>query len=291
MFSITEFSPLSSIPKDHILMVFKAYFDGGNEADSKQYQILTLASLIGNGIHWKAFDTKWNSNLKKHGVPYLHTTDAVSLSGDVFSKRNGWSLAKVEAFIDDCVGIIECHAAIRRGSMITYPGLRPTTVSILLKDYNRAFCEIPELGTPEHICVTQCLARCILYANHTTALIKGSTEPKFQLFFDQNEPFRGHALDRAVNKASRKQDPVWKNVIHNGESDMRDIPGLQAADLLAWSINRQHLDGEAHYGWQSRLLSIDRGQELFDYDRLSIPQREMMLTIKDWKLPRRKASR
>jgi hypothetical protein len=50
MFSITDFCPLSIVPRDHILVVFKGYFDGGNQADSTEYDIVTLAAYSGSAI-------------------------------------------------------------------------------------------------------------------------------------------------------------------------------------------------------------------------------------------------
>src|ERR1019366_5069030 len=109
MFSLEDLSPFSIVPRDHMLTVLKSYFDGGNEADSKQYEILTLAAFSGAVGHWRKFDREWKTTVCiKHGAEYVHTTDAISLKRS-FAE---WTHKKVEALLSDCVAVIERHAAI-----------------------------------------------------------------------------------------------------------------------------------------------------------------------------------
>ena len=95
--SLCDLSPLSNIPKDHLFVAFKSYFDGGNKADSQQYKTVTLASFSGTSVKWQHFERKWAAVLVKHNAPWLHTTDAVSLNKP-FSKSSGWSKDKVDEF-------------------------------------------------------------------------------------------------------------------------------------------------------------------------------------------------
>ncbi len=154
--SLRELSPLATIPEDHLLVVLKSYFDGGNQADSTRYDIVTLAGFSGRKKDWKTFESDWRKVLGKHGADYLHTTDAVGLTGD-FSKRKGWCSDSVEEFINSCVSVVEKCATVRIGDQAVKPGVRPVTISLLLKDYKRAILKIPDLGTAEHICATQCV--------------------------------------------------------------------------------------------------------------------------------------
>src|SRR5579859_3345504 len=261
-----ELSPLMTVPRNHLLMVLKCYFDGGNEADSQQYSVVTLAAFSGTVSPWEKFEIAWNKNLKAHGAPYLHTTDAVGLTG-VFSKRNGWTETKVEKFIADCVGIIERCAAVKAGRKIVKNGIRPVTITVILSDFKKALEENPKLMTVEHLCATQCVPTCVLYGR----LIMGADQ--FQLFFDQGEPFYGHIHDRMTNKKSRA-DTLWKHVVHAGESNMRNVPALQAADVLAWSVNHYFEENRARYNWQSRILGVDRDGEVFNLDYLRQANRE-----------------
>src|SRR4051812_38802345 len=100
--SLSDLSPLSRVPKDHLLVALKSYFDGGNQADSREYKIVTLAAFSGSAVQWANFEEQWRENLIRHGAKWLHTTDAATLQRP-FSVDDGWTTAKVDAFIGDCV--------------------------------------------------------------------------------------------------------------------------------------------------------------------------------------------
>jgi len=283
--SLGDLSPLSSIPKDHLLVAFKAFFDGGNEADSTQYQIVTLAGVSGDEIHWNSFEPQWRAVLDRHGAKFLHTTDAVGLKR-AFRIDYGWTDTRVEKLINDCVSVLErCCSTQNASGDIIYPGLRPTTTSVNLHDFNRALEKIPDLGTPEHLCATYC-AQCVFdYGIHI------AHARRFQFFFDQGERFYGHIRNRVDHPKSRRAGPYWTLITHLGESNMRDVPSLQAADLFAWSVSHYHEEGRARFDWQKKVLAIKREETYFRYARLLKPILEHIEIVKKWKLPRRRAVR
>jgi hypothetical protein len=61
-------------------MVLKGYFDGGNQADSRQYDRITLATVCGTADQWKTPELEWREVLTAHKADFLHTTNAVSLT-------------------------------------------------------------------------------------------------------------------------------------------------------------------------------------------------------------------
>ena len=265
-------------------MAFKSYFDGGNEADSTQYKIVTLAAFSGCQVQWQNFDRQWKRALANHGAPYLHTTDAIALSGD-FSKRAGWGQEKVDSLLSDCSAVVKRCSATRTGGSITALGVRAHTISVVLKDYIRAKSENPKLWTVPHICAVQCVNCCFNFAH---AL---GTTAWMQLFFDRNEPYYSHIKDRFTNKKSKAASPGWERVGHLGQSNMRMVPALQAADMLAWAVNREYEEGSARYEWQRSLLAVDRDPGWYDYDRLRNPIHENIDAVNSWRLPSRKPMR
>jgi hypothetical protein len=64
---------------------------------------------------------------------------------------------------------------------------------------------------------------------------------------------------------------------------MRDVPALQAADLIAWCLN--HQDSVSFY-WQSELLDLRMESVLLDDAALSKPDPLTIEFIKHCKLPR-----
>jgi hypothetical protein len=261
-------------------MAFKGFFDGGNEADSRKYKIVTLAGFSGSGAQWDHFTEQWNRVLAAHQARFLHTTDALALEGH-FKREKGWTEAGVEAFIGDCVSVIERSTTTRRGDIFSFKGLRPVTVSVVLGDFMRALRKFPKLGSAEHLCAIHAVARCTAWGRFTGY-------SKFRFYFDQGERFCGHIRDRMENKKARRAAPEIRNIICAAEVNMREAPALQAADVLAWSVNRKYEEGRVRYGWQKRLLALDRDADVFDYSRLSRPILRNVETVDSWNLPPRR---
>ena len=278
--SMRDLSPLSDIPMDHLLVAFKAYFDGGNQADTRLYDTITLAAVSATSSLWGAFEKDWAVILEKHGAKFLHTTDAIAGQGPYAQ----WGRSQVNEFVGDCVSVIEKHATTRADDQFVYKGLRPAAVTVFLKDFKKASAEVPGLGAVEELCMIHATAGCTAWGINMGCL-------KVHFYFDQNERFYGHLLDRLRNKKARAARPELENhVVHHGVSDMRSVPGLQAADLFAWSINHMYKYG-IKPGWHERLLAIDRDEESFDYERLIQPNMKNLETVRSWGLPPRSKPR
>jgi hypothetical protein len=259
-------------------MAFKAYFDGGNKPE--RHDVITLAALSGSGIQWNNFTEQWKTVLKRHRASFLHIADAMTGAPNSPFKKNAWTEAQVGSFVEDCVSVIERCTTTRKGDEFVYLGLRPVTVSVLVRDFKKALARIPDLGSIENLCVIHAAAHCNAYG-----LMTG--HHKFQFFFDQGEAFYGHLCDRIRNKKAKKAAPGIQSV-HLEQANMREVPALQAADLFAWAINRTYKDGSARFEWQKRLLAIDRDEEVFRYARLLKPNREHIDIVKSWELPPRR---
>jgi hypothetical protein len=262
-FSLTELSPLPSVPRGHLLTSFKAYFDGAGKADSTLYRSITLGGMSGNGIQWDHFTDQWNRVLKKHGADFLHTTDALSLKGS-FSNEKGWDKHRVNDLLTDCVTVLERCCSVRDGDKFTFQGIRPLAVTVILHDYNRALKEYPNIGTVESICV-------VMATGCATAWASLMGYHKYEFFFDRNDPFKGYLKDRKTNKKAKGASDLMARLIGIGDSNMREIPALQATDLLAWAVSHQGGKGEHRTDWYRRLVAIDRDGDVLDYIKLSEP--------------------
>jgi len=141
-----------------VFVLLKSYLDGGNQADSTRYDVLSLASVTGEPDQWRAFEADWASNLAAHHAHWLHTTDALALK-DPFTEAKGWNKVKVDAFISDCVGVIERHLIIPNfdnPKKPASPGLFPHVVSVALSDFVKARNVNPDVpNTAEEVCAVQ----------------------------------------------------------------------------------------------------------------------------------------
>jgi hypothetical protein len=270
-------------------MVLKSYFDGGNQADSRQYDRITLATACGTREQWEGLESGWKNVLSAHNAPFLHTTNAIGLQKE-FSKSKGWDNDKVDRFIYDCVETIEKHVAVPGKIIIprsefrnlVKSGLYVVTMTIPLDDYQRARkinSDLPSSVT--EICASETLGLCFKWGRHVGA-------KWYELYFDQGEPFYGHIYDRRQNKKSRKAITLMDKVIHLGESDMRVVPALQVADLFAWCIN--HNDA-VHRRWHEKLHSLSWDNFDLDYDHLLKPTPGALERTARWNLPKRKPNR
>ena len=264
-------------------MILKCYFDGGNQADSTQYDVVTLASVSGITEDLRPFEADWKAALKNHKASWLHTTDLVSLVREPFTNKHGWTAADSAAFIMDCVQVISAHVARPLTDHSPRIGLFPVTVTIALKDYIRARDENPEVPkTATEICATQNLARCFELGRD----VMGANF--YHLFFDQNEPFRGHICDRQRSPKALKQLPLLDRITRNDEADMRTQPALQMADLFAWCVSHK---STVQQKWHEAVLLIPRMEEWIGYADLVKPISGVAQLVGSWKLPKRKPTR
>jgi hypothetical protein len=285
--SVEDLSPICDISKDHQFVILRSYFDGGNQPDSTQYKVLSLASVSGTKDQWLAFEGDWKVMLKKHGAPWLHTTDAVSLKNDPFTKENGWNKTKRDAFLSDCVRVVEKH--LLQPMQIKPPGkhgLMPHVVTVVLADFMRAIQDNPEVPKDvTEICVTQSVG---------SVMERGQASfgaHFFHLIFDQNEPFKKHVVHRQENKKARKHlTQIVNRITSITEADMREVPALQMADLFAWSYS--HKMQEPHHSWQERLL-LHRSwvDDWYEYDALVQIRPGIADLVKSWNIPRGRRTR
>jgi hypothetical protein len=266
-------------------LTLRSYFDGGNQCDSTQYDIATLAVVSGTPSQWKGFERDWKKNLRKHRAKWLHTTDAVTMTG-IFSRDNGWTEKRRDKFLDDCVGVAERHIAKQKGP--DYPGrtgLYPCTITVHLKDFVRARKDYPKQGakTAPEVLATQALYRVLEWgeSNHDPPV------DSHRLFFDQGEPYRGYIYDRMHSRRARKYLFLLDKVKELAEVNMRKVPAIQLADLYAWCLSQDHRT--PHYAWKRKLLKMDRMNEVLGYKVLTenvIPG--ITELVEDWRLPRKK---
>jgi hypothetical protein len=152
--------------------------------------------------------------------------------------------------------------------------LSSTDLQVDLNDYDRACRDLPDLKelSPESISVDHVVMWALQMIPNDPSTQTGKVG-SVELFFDQNEPFRGQLMPR-WNKTWAKRDDLFKSIAAINEADMRQTPGLQAADYIAWNTNRfrsradmtaqilRLLSSRAHevfYGYESLVDTYRRG--------------------------------
>jgi hypothetical protein len=262
-------------------VVLKSYFDGGNQADSRQYDVVSLAAVSGTHDEWKVFEKDWRKILKKHGADYLHTTYAVSRQGIY----KGWSEPQRDDFLRDCVRIACKHCA--RFSMDDDPGkfgLLPFVVSIVLKDFvERAQQEPTASKNADEACLRQAVGEILLWSENQAAC------DQCHFFFDQGEPYYGHLCQLLQNKEATKTAYLLQKIKHRSESDMRDEAALQLADLYAWVQCNRNSDWNPV--WKVKLLNSHFRWQWIDKSNLHDVNQDHQAAWLSWNLPKRAATK
>jgi hypothetical protein len=255
-------------------VLFKVYFDGGNDHNNPNHRWVTLSAIFSDQYSLRAFANVWNATLAKHGIEYLHTTDAV---------REG-----LHNLLWDCMETIRNHVV----SGNSFRGIIPATTTIDAKEFRIIRDEIP-CGPQilSEVVASQCLDRIVVGAREI-ARRKGIDDKKvfYDLFFDRGEPYRGHIEDRMRHPefkrlAFRAEGMDIERYIHiQPPIDSRDFAELQAADMFSWCYNHRHT---IRYQWQAEMMDIRCDSTLLDRDSLMKPNLDHASLIESLKFPRR----
>lgn len=261
-------------------MILKSYFDAGNQADSSQYDVLSLAVMSGTKNLWEPFEEDWNKVLHRHHAAYLHTTDAIARE----RIYEGWTETLVDNFLTDCVKVASKHSARPNiGEIVGKYGLFYFVVSFVLKDFVEFAKQHPE--SPNNVnesCLRQALSQVLPWSFEQAAC------EQCHFFFDQGEPFYGHLCQLLQNKQALKVATALRRITHISESDMRHVPALQLADLYAWCQSHRN---SAFKPWHLELLKTWFLWEWIDKNNLNSGDPAQQTTWSSWNLPKRKKTK
>lgn len=230
--------------------MIKAYFDG-SRYDGPGIKLLSLGGVVASESVWSDFNQKWCIELKKYGLTSFHMTDAMARRGNF----HGWERENIDNLLRTLTNIVfgffERH-------------LRVKSCTINLDDHQKAKALVPRLKEPEAICVDFCCG---------TPVPPEEDAPPNQLYsdivyyFDQNERFLKF-IDRAWRRRRRRRRGGWPQQVQRiTKASTGEEPGLQAADLIAWSTNATYREVERAYPyfWLNVFMGI---HAFFDYEQI-----------------------
>lgn len=218
------------------LIALYAHLDGsGNLSNS----YLTLAAFAADDETWKIFESDWKNILASHTPPasYTHMWELVHKEGE-FKQERGWTFENTWDLVGKCLMFM---------SHLDKERFRMFHCTVDLKAWRKLKAETYDLPYPIDLCNQYC-SEVILnwYIVKYPEII--NPVRSLQYFFDQNERFKGRFESRwnKETKRSRKNRKwcFWDAILSVGTVDMRGFPGLQAADMLAWSVNREMISRE-----------------------------------------------
>lgn len=254
-FGVRRLSAVSNPPEGRIIVLLKAYQDHGNDINSELYDIVTLAGYSGREGNWPEFERRWLSEVGEAWAqcrnmpnvqPYIHVTDMLA-GNDPFRGDCGWSAEHINSVLTKCA--LHLADATKSGMF------RGVACSVLLKEYKQVRREM-KLPSVEDICASFCAARSFAWSpDFADEFMREGAE----LYFDRNCPFSGSIVNRQRHGKLRN-NAAWLKLVSGGFVDSKLVPGVQAADLLAWSIDSYHENKRPPGAstWQLMMVALER---------------------------------
>jgi hypothetical protein len=237
--------------------MLRGYFDGSGKSHESEY--LTLTGLIASESVWERFECSWGEILQKYEIFDFHMSEAMSLKNR-FSPQNSWNRDKLTELTKDLWNVIGQYRWTSDSPVNSNLNARSCTV--VMRDYRRAKLERPRLREPEALCTGFCL--------HGLPFDLDSQleHPKIILTFDRGEAFL-NTVYRGWVKYKKRTDAGWpkqfKNIISGGAANL--CP-MQAADLVAWTINKHHRTLVGYAEAVGSVIMLSHQIKLFDFETI-----------------------
>jgi len=189
--------------------------DSGKFKDS---DFVCLAGYLSDDDGWTQFSEKWGKLLIKHGIPYIHMKELISLRGPY--ENLGWTPAQRDDVVNDFIDVIRAHIQVGFG------------VAVDAK-YFRSMCADAQkkIGDPAYFCLHRILYLII------KKLKSVGYQPSVTITFDDCEEFSVRCY-RIWSKLRKIVPDVHDYVPSISFADDQKFWPLQAADILAWVTNK-----------------------------------------------------
>jgi hypothetical protein len=196
--------------------VLRTFVDDSGSDDTKHY---VMAGYLGTVTTWEPFDERWRAVLADDPViPYFHASEAESLRPD--GLWAGVTEPQRDAKIDRLIGVIQSL------------DIQAIYVRMKQYDYNEIFRgKVPEKWDSPFYCL---FSSFVALSGFFLAEQFGAEGP-MEFVFDNHQKYRKYGQEFYENTRILSPEKTAPNVYFK---DDKDVPPLQAADLLAWQTRR-----------------------------------------------------
>jgi hypothetical protein len=234
-----------NIGKDETLIALRAYLDSSGKLEDNY---ITLAAFSATEEMWKRFETDWDAILEAHTpkAKYVHMREvAHQIKG--FDRKFGWN-------DDNAFGLAtECMAYM---SNLDKKRFRMFYCVVDLKAWHKLRAETFPLPSPIDLCNEYCARGPMMWYFDRFPEILNLQNDTIKYFFDRGEPFKQPFEDEWIRETKRSEErgvwSVWNLIEQITPVDMKKVPGVQAADILAWSVNRDQTTAAGKKGKMMR---------------------------------------
>jgi hypothetical protein len=226
-----KYAPNVLIGKDEIFVVMKVFLDGGGDGGRDPDRVI-LSGIAANDEVWKEIELNWLGILQL-GDPkaaYMHMNEALFLKRE-FAADKGWDDTKVDGLVNSLLSYL---TSVPKESYCQF------ACTVEMDAYRKLQAETYQIDSPAKLCTDSCMDRIM---DWYLLEYRGGVDLEAHYYFDFDEPFEEifkAQRKREVEAAERRgQHSRWQHVTHVGPVAMRSTVGIQVADMLAWSTNRQ----------------------------------------------------
>ena len=214
------------------MIALRAYLDSSGKLGD---DYITLAAIAANSEMWEEFEVAWARILDAHSpkAPYIHMREIFRLVKG-FDASLGWDRKGAFELASQC-WVYMSHLDKKRFRMFY--------CTVDLRAWRNLRSETYQMPEPTELCNQFC-SEVVLgwYLKYYPDIINVRTDT-VKYFFDQNEYFYQPFFDkwnrvRSMSKATGKWS-LWDIVEDVAAVEMRKTPGIQAADMIAWGMNRE----------------------------------------------------
>lgn len=227
----------------------RGYFDGSYGDTGR----VTLAGYLAPPKTWERFAQEWLNLIGGFSPPceYVHMVEANARSG-AFRADKGWTPARVNELVNELIHRCFLPFTLNEAEDTCLLGICCTIDSIAWETACKR-----EPGLKQHgqagVCARFVAELALRRLPQAPSKPEGHRYGTVELFFDQGERFKRQieiAWKRALSRPPGSRGPL-SLVSHISEKDMKKTPGVQAADFLAWHVNRWQTHQSQEAWWRT----------------------------------------
>jgi hypothetical protein len=198
---------------------------------------MTLAAFAGDDEIWAKFETDWDEILRSHcpRADYVHMREVNTLTKG-FDWKLGWNVHKAFELVTKCLSYM---------SRVDKKKFRMFYCTVDLEAWHKLKKEGYCLPDPVEMCSDYSMYGVLWWyvqQRHPDSVFNLPTDSA-HYFFDKDEPFEKNFRAKWESE-TRKHESTgevnpWILIEEVSSVNMRKVPGVQAADVLAWSVNRE----------------------------------------------------
>jgi len=230
-------------------IAIRAYIDRSGTSESG---CVSLAAFGATDEVWGRFEKGWREILDTapSRIEYMHMKEAMQRRrGGPFSHVKGWNQANAWTLV---FKLVKFMAEFDKTELINF------SCVVDMNAWRRLTAEGLSVPSEVDICNYYCIRPAVVATGQSVLMAKQSDivdvtyDDLIHFVFDRGEPF--YEKFRAEWNAGMDEFErtgkysMWRLVDSITEGNMKTTPGIQAADILAWSLNRENTAPEGHYG-------------------------------------------